>query len=167
LNIIETERLNILLLSLNDEEFILRLLNDPDWIKYIGDRKINNHEDARNYILLNIISSYEKHGFGLFLVKEKQNDISIGICGLLKRDYLDDVDIGFAFLPEYRGKGYAYESASAVINYGKESFGINKILAITQSNNLSSIKMLKKLGLEYIKNIKLPEEEKELRLFSN
>ncbi len=167
MNIIETERLNILLLSLNDEEFILRLLNDPDWIKYIGDRKINNHEDARNYILLNIISSYEKHGFGLFLVKEKQNDISIGICGLLKRDYLDDVDIGFAFLPEYRGKGYAYESASAVINYGKESFGINKILAITQSNNLSSIKMLKKLGLEYIKNIKLPEEEKELRLFSN
>jgi RimJ/RimL family protein N-acetyltransferase len=167
LNIIETERLNILLLSLNDEEFVFRLLNDPDWIKYIGDRKINNHADARNYILLNIISSYEKYGFGLFLVKEKQNDISIGICGLLKRDYLDDVDIGFAFLPEYRGKGYGYESASAVIKYGQESFGLDKILAITQSNNLNSIKMLKKLGLEYIKNIKLPEEEEELRLFGN
>ncbi|PKL82058.1 MAG: GNAT family N-acetyltransferase [Ignavibacteriae bacterium HGW-Ignavibacteriae-3] len=166
MNIIETERLAISHLSLNDSEFIFRLTNDPDWLKYIGDRGIKNHDDAGKYISDKIISSYNNHGFGLYLVKEKNSDSRIGICGLLKRDYLESVDIGFAFLPEFRGKGYAFESAAAVIEYGKDNFGLKKILAITQSNNNESIKLLNKLGLSFREKIKLPDEKEKLELFS-
>ena len=148
MKIIETERLLLSRLSTDDAAFILKLLNDPDWLKFIGDRGVRNLKDARNYILNGPVKSYNEHGFGLYLTKLKEGGVSIGICGLLKRDYLEDVDIGFAFLPQFRGKGYALESAAAVIAYGKETFGLHRIVAITQSDNISSIKILKKLGFE-------------------
>jgi RimJ/RimL family protein N-acetyltransferase len=101
----------------------------------------------------------------LFLVSEKESGKPAGICGLLKRDYLEDPDIGFAFLPEYRGKGYAIESAAGIIKYGKNNFNMSKILAITQSNNIASIKLLSKLGFNYIKDIKPPDEENYIQLY--
>ena len=165
MSIIETERLNLLKLSLEDSKFIFELLNDPDWIKYIGDRNIKNENDAEKYITDKIITSYEKFGFGLYLVKEKTSNSSIGLCGLIKRDYLDDVDLGFAFLPEYRKKGYAYEAASAVIKYAKETFGMNTLLAITSLNNTNSINLLEKLGFIFVKIFKIPGDNEELKLF--
>ena len=165
MSIIETERLNLLKLSLDDSKFIFELLNDPDWIKYIGDRNIKNENDAEKYITDKIITSYEKFGFGLYLVKEKTSNSSIGLCGLIKRDCLDDVDLGFAFLPEYRKKGYAYEAASAVIKYAKETFKLNTLLAITSLNNTNSINLLEKLGFIFVKIFKIPGDNEELKLF--
>lgn len=166
MNIIETERLTLSHLSVDNAVFIFRLTNDPDWLKYIGDRGIKNSEDAGKYISDKIITSYEKNGFGLFLVKDKINDIALGICGLLKRDYLDGADIGFAFLPEFRNKGYAFESASAVIKWGNDKIGLKKILAITQADNVDSIRLLNKLGLKFTDTIKIPDEDQKLELFS-
>ena len=163
--VIETERLKLLKLSVDDSKFIFELLNDPDWIKYIGDRNIKNENDAEKYITDKIITSYEKFGFGLYLVKEKQSNVSIGLCGLIKRDYLEEADLGFAFLPQYRKNGYAYESAFAVIKYAKETFGINTLLAITSLDNISSINLLKKLGFIFVKIFKMPGDNEELKLF--
>lgn len=134
-------------------------------MQFIGDKGVRTVEDAQNYILNGPVKSYEQFGFGLFLTKLKEGGIPIGICGLLKRDYLDDVDVGFAFLPEFRGKGYAVESASAVIAYGKRSFGLNRIVAITQSDNIKSIKVLEKIGLKFERMINLPDDDSEIKLF--
>ena len=167
MHIVETERLILQKLTLEDADFIYELVNDPDWIKYIGDRNVRNLDDARKYISDRIIKSYEQFGFGLYLVKEKETGLSTGLCGLLKRDYLNNPDIGFALLPQFRGKGYIFESASAVIEYGKKNFGIKKLSAITQTDNLSSIKALNNLGFKFSKNIKPPDEEEEINLFEN
>lgn len=141
------------------------MVNDPDWIKYIGDRNVKNIEDAEKYISERIIKSYNQYGFGLYLVIEKLSGANTGICGLLKRDYLDDPDVGFAFLPQFRGKGYTFESASAIIKYGIDNFGMNKLSAIIKWNNERSITVLMKLGFKFTQNIKLPDEDEEVNLF--
>jgi len=164
MNIIETERLLLSRLSIDDDAFILKLLNDPDWLKFIGDRGVNNLEDARNYIVKGPVKNYSEHGFGLFLTKLKDDEVPIGTCGLLKRDYLKEIDIGFAFLPQFRGKGYAVESA-AVIAYGKEAFSLSRIVAITQADNIRSIKVLKKIGFEFENTINQPEDDQEIELY--
>ncbi|AUB44101.1 Protein N-acetyltransferase, RimJ/RimL family (plasmid) [Nostoc flagelliforme CCNUN1] len=120
MRVLETERLVLRRLSVEDSEFILEILNDPLWLRFIGDKGVRTLDDAREYILKNPVAMYERFGFGLYLVELKEKSVSIGICGLIKRDSLEDVDIGFAFLPKFRGKGYAYESASAVMMYGEE-----------------------------------------------
>ena len=167
LNIIETERLILLKMSVDDSNFIYELLNGPDWIKYIGNRNINNDDDARNYISNRLLKSYEQYGFGFYLVKEKVSNASIGLCGLIKRDYLEHVDLGFAFLPNYRKNGYAYESSSAIIKYAKEKFGLNTLFAITSLDNTRSINLLEKLGFKFKNKITPPEEKEELNLFVN
>ena len=161
----ETDRLIISRISTDDAPFILTLLNDPDWLQFIGDRGVRSLEDAQKYILDGPMKSYDQFGFGLFLTKLKESDVPIGICGLLKREYLEEIDIGFAFLPQFRGKGYALESATAVIDYAKRTFGTKKIEAITQPDNIRSIKVLKKMGLEFQKTINLPDDEKQLELY--
>jgi len=118
-NVIETNRLTHRKLTLDDAEFILDLLNQPSFIQFIGDRGVRTLEDAREYLSKRLIESYERFGFGLYLTLLKEGQIPIGICGLVKRDSLDDIDIGFAFLPQYWLKGYAFESASAVLTYAK------------------------------------------------
>lgn len=165
MNILETDRLILRKLTLEDAEFIFILLNDPSFLRYIGDKGVRNLEDARDYLLNGPIDSYERHGFGLYLTKLKDRDESIGICGLLKREFLEDVDVGFAFLPQFRGKGYATESASAVLNYGRNVLGINRIVAITSPDNDASINVLKKIGLRFEKLIKFPDENSESKLF--
>src|SRR2546427_4029250 len=120
MNILETQRLVLRQLSTDDAEFIVALLNEPSFIRYIGDKGVRNLDDARQYILNGPVDSYERNGFGLYLVELKENAIPIGISGLVRRDTLPDADIGFAFLPAYWSKGYAIESATAVMTYARE-----------------------------------------------
>src|SRR6185503_18613176 len=132
---IETTRLTIRRLSADDAEFILKLLNEPSWLRFIGDKGVRTVEDARAYILNGPVEMYSRLGFGLYLVELKEEGISIGMCGLIKRDALEDVDIGFAFLPEYWGKGYAYEAAAAVMSYARSALGLKRVVAITSVDN--------------------------------
>lgn len=123
MNVLETDRLILRWLSPEDAEFILRLLNEPSWLRFIGDKGVRTIEDARAYILKGPIDMYSRLGFGLYLVELKEPAFPIGMCGFIKRDSLEDVDIGFAFLPAYWGKGYAYEAAAAVMAYGEKYLG--------------------------------------------
>jgi RimJ/RimL family protein N-acetyltransferase len=154
-------------LSGGDAEFILELLNEPSFIRNIGDRGVRTIEDAGHYILNGPVASYAQFGFGLYLVELKENEMPIGICGLLKRDSLEDVDIGFAFLPRFWSKGYAYESASAVMDYGRKVLGLARIVALTAPDNQGSIRVLEKIGLRFEKMITLHEYEGESKLFAS
>lgn len=151
--ILQTEHLTLCHLAVNDAPFIFELLNDPDFLHFIGDRGVRTPDDAKNYIQTGPVASYTKNGFGLYLVKLKEGGEPTGICGLLKRDTLDNVDIGYAFLPEFRGKGYAFESAAAVLKYAKATLGLERIVAITSPDNIASIKVLEKLGMQFEKKI--------------
>lgn len=166
LKILETDRLIVRRLSSEDAEFILRLLNEPSWLRFIGDKGVRNLEDARKYILKGPVEMYSRLGFGLYLVELKGEGIPVGICGLIKRDSLEDVDIGFAFLPKFWGQGYAYESASAVMAYGKSAFGLTRLAAITSSDNYASAKLLEKLGFNFERMVKLSDDGGEVRLFT-
>lgn len=166
MNILETDRLMLCRLSIGDAAFILELLNDAAFLQYIGDKGVRNLDDAREYILNGPINSYERHGFGLYLTKLKDGGVPIGICGLLKRESLEDADIGFAFLPQFRRKGYGFESASAVLEYGRTVQGLNRIVAVTSPDNYASIILLKKLGLRFEKMVRLSDDDRESKLFS-
>ena len=164
--ILETERLALRKLSTDDADFVLELLNEPSFLQYIGDRGVRSLEDAREYILNRLVASYERNGFGLYLVELKESSIPIGISGLVKRDALPDADIGFAFLPAYWSKGYALESAAAVMNYAREVLGLPRIVAITSLDNEASAKLLEKIGLRFERLIKLSEDAEEVKLFT-
>jgi RimJ/RimL family protein N-acetyltransferase len=164
--ILETERLTISELTTDDAEFILELLNDPSFIRFIGDKGVRSVEEARRYLLTGPVESYIQNGYGLYLVKLKDLEQSIGICGLVKRVTLADADIGFAFLPPYWSKGYAYEAASAIMAYTRERLGLKRVLGITLPENSSSIKLLKKIGLRYDRMLRLTEGEREVMLFT-
>lgn len=165
MSLLETERLTLRKLSPDDAEFILELLNEPSFIKNIGDKGVRTSLDAVRYIQNGPVASYERFGFGLYLVELKDSGIPIGICGLLKRETLQDVDVGFAFLPKFWSKGYAFESASAVMKYGRTVLGIGRIVAITAPENDGSIKVLEKIGLKLERRIRLSEGESEVKLF--
>ena len=165
MNILETDRLIVRRLSTDDAEFIFRLLNEPSWLRFIGDKGVRTVEDARAYILQGPVEMYSRLGFGLYLVALKEGGDAIGICGLIKRESLEDVDIGFAFLPEYWGRGYAFEAASAVMAYGGSVLGLKRIVAITSVDNDSSAKLLEKLGLRCEGMVKLSNDSEEVRLF--
>jgi RimJ/RimL family protein N-acetyltransferase len=164
--ILETERLRLRRLLVDDAEFILRLLNEPSFIQTIGDRGVRTIDDARAYILKGPIASYEKSGFGLWLVETKSAGLPVGICGLLKRDVLEDVDIGYALLPEFWSQGYALESASAVMSYASEKLGLKRVVAVTNADNQSSIRLLEKMGFQYERMIRLAEDAPEIKLFA-
>lgn len=166
MKIMESERLMLRPFTISDSDFIIELLNTEGWIKYIGDRNVKTTEDARNYLLNGPIKSYEINGFGLSLVELKETRAPIGMSGLLRREYLDHPDIGFAYLPNYIGKGYAYEMAKKIIQNGFDEININKIQAITLPENFSSVKLLKKLGFNYEKNFISKDTNEELSLYS-
>ncbi|MGG4452890.1 GNAT family N-acetyltransferase [Brevibacillus porteri] len=165
LKVLETDRLILRWQTAEDADFVLKLMNEPSWIQFIGDRGLRTTEDARNYILNGAVAMYESHGFGLYLVELKEGNAPIGLCGLIKRDSLEDVDIGFAFLPTYWGKGYANEAASAVLAHGKE-VGLKRIVAITNLDNTSSANLLKKIGLQDKGMITLPNATEEVKFFA-
>jgi RimJ/RimL family protein N-acetyltransferase len=166
-NLLETERLFLRKLTVEDADFIFGLVNQPSFIQNIGDKGVRTKADAIAYIQNGPMASYERLGFGLNLVVLKSGEIPIGICGLLKRESLPDVDIGFAFLPEYWSQGYGAESAAAIMHHGREVEGIGRILAITAPNNHASIKLLEKLGFKFEGMTRLSEGEAEVRLFSS
>ncbi|MGG1660262.1 GNAT family N-acetyltransferase [Brevibacillus sp. NRS-1366] len=166
MNVLETDRLILRWQTVDDAPFILTLLNDPSWLQFIGDRGVRTEEDARNYILNVSIDMYNRLGFGFFLTELKGGNVPIGICGLVKRETLEDVDIGYAFLPNYRGKGYAYEAASAVLSYGKETISLRRIVAITTEDNHASSKLLERLGLQLEGIVQLGSDPEKLKLFA-
>lgn len=163
--IIETERLRLREFDSTDGELIFELLNSQGWLKYIGSRSIATIDDAVNYIETKLQKGYRESGFGFYLVELKATGVKTGMCGLVKREGLDDVDIGFALLPQYENKGYAYESSMAVIQYAKNKLKINKLAAITMPSNLTSVKLLEKLGMKFDKKISLPGDPEELFLY--
>lgn len=165
MSIIATERLLIRQLNADDVAFILELLNEPAFIKNIADRGVRTLDDARFYIEKGPVASYERYGFGLFAVVLKDSGIPVGMCGLLKRDYWEEVDIGYAFLERYWSKGYAYESASAMMDYGRNVLKLPRIVAITSPDNESSIRVLEKIGLRFDKLVTLGHDGQESKLF--
>lgn len=164
--IIETERLNLRLLADNDAEFILDLLNQPSWLEFIGDRGVRNLEDARAYINNGPLAMIAQHGFGLYLVEIKSSNTPVGLCGLLKRESLEDVDIGFAFHPDFWGCGYAIEAAKACVDYARDAIGMDRLVAITLPTNKSSIRLLESLGMQYETDIRLGDSGELLQRFA-
>lgn len=165
--ILHTKHLSLREFNVNDSLFIIELVNSEGWLKYIGDRNIKTEEQAKNHLINGALKGYREHGYGLYLVEITKDKTPIGMCGIMKRENLENPDIGFAFLPEYIGKGYAYEIASATINYAKEKLNISTVCAITVAYNEKSIKLLERIGLNYIKTIKMADDKEELLLYSN
>lgn len=165
MKVLETDRLILRQMSVDDADFMLGLMNDPSWLRFIGDRGVRTREDARAYILKGPIDMYDRLGFGMYLTELKEEGVPIGICGLVKRDFLADVDIGFALLPAFWGQGYAYEAAAAVMERGKAVLGLKRIVAITNPENQSSIKLLEKLGFKFDRMIRATADGPEIRLF--
>ena len=164
-NVLETERLNLRQLSTGDAAFMLELLNEPSFLRNIGDKGVRTIDDAVQFIVEGPLASYNRLGFGMWLVELKDAKTPIGICGLVKRDALPDVDIGYAFLPQFRLLGYAYESASAVMDYAKNVVGLKRLVAITNPDNAASIKVLGRVGLKFERMIRLSEDAPEIMLF--
>ena len=165
--ILKTERLALREFTTSDAEFIIQLLNSPGWLEFIGDRNVRNDEEAVNYLLNGPIKSYAENGFGLSMVETRGDKIPIGMCGIIKRSHMEHPDIGFAFLPGFTGKGFAYEIAKATMDYAKDVLNIPTVLAVTVPSNERSIKLLEKIGLIYKKSMTFPDDTEELMLFSN
>jgi RimJ/RimL family protein N-acetyltransferase len=164
--VLETERLALFRLTPDDAPFIVELLNDPSFLRYIGDRGVRTPDAARRYIETGPTASYERFGFGLYRVALKATGEPIGICGLLKRDTLPDADVGFALLPRFRGRGYAFEAASAVLASAHEAHGLDRVLAITALDNDISITLLGKLGFRFERRTRLSDGAAELNVFA-
>ena len=163
----ETSRLIIRQFTIDDAPFIFRLLNTEIWLTYIGDRNIRGLDDARNYLVNGPLASYGRFGFGLYLVALKDEQTPVGMTGLIKRSGLEEVDIGFAFLPEYTGRGYAFEAASAVKDYALTTLKLPRVAAITTEKNLPAITLLEKIGLHHEKMVQLPGNSTEFMYFVN
>jgi [ribosomal protein S5]-alanine N-acetyltransferase len=164
--VLQTDRLTLRKLSVEDAPFIFELVNDPAFLRFIGDKGVRTLDEARDYILQGPVDSYERLGFGLYLVELKESPKAIGMCGLIKREVLEDVDIGYAFLPEFRGKGYAFEAAAAVMAFGKSEFALPRIIAVVSAENHGSIRVLEKLGLRFERMVRLFEGDEEIKLFT-
>ncbi len=162
----ESERLTLRHLEEEDAPFVLRQVNEPSWIRFIGDRGVRNLDDARRYVRDGPQASYARNGFGLWCVVEKASGEPMGICGFVRRDALPEPDVGFAFLPEAWGKGYATESARTAIALGRARHGLRRILAITTEDNSASRRVLSRLGFAPAGTTRLPGEERELLLFA-
>ncbi len=162
----DTPRLRLRHLRLEDAAFILGLLNEPEFIRNIGDRGIRTVEGARGYISSDTVSGYHKSGLGLYLIELKEDGTAIGVCGLLKRDYLQDVDVGFALSQAFFGRGYALEAAQAMMRRGREVLGFDRIVAITSPGNHASIRLLRRLGLQFERTLRAPEVDRETSLFT-
>jgi RimJ/RimL family protein N-acetyltransferase len=154
--VLETARLFLRRVEKSDAGLFLELLNDPAFIRYVADRGVRTTEDAVAYIEEKILPSFTKFGFGFYVAEQKETGQSIGICGLIKRDTLDDVDVGFSILRKFWGQGFATEAAAAVIEYGRSELRLPRVVAIASAENTNSINVLKKLGLHFEKTIQLP-----------
>ena len=164
--ILETERLALRWFTPEDAPLILHLLNDPLFLRFVGDKNVRTLDDARQYLRHGPLASYARHGFGLCHVSLKAAGTPIGMCGLLKRDTLEDVDVGFAYLPQFGGQGYATEAARAMLHYGRTGLGLKRIVAITAPDNAGSIRVLKKIGLHHTSTLQVPGYHTDSLLFT-
>lgn len=165
--LLETERLTLREITTDDAEFLLGLLNEPSFVQNIGDKKVRTIADARIYALNGPIASYKQHGFGLYLVSLKEKGEPIGICGLVKRDSLPDADIGYAFLPAFWRKGYALEATTAIKQHAFTVLGHPQLLAIVNPENVSSIRVLEKIGLKFKRMVRMSDDAPEICLYSS
>ncbi len=152
----ETHRLRLRWATASDAEFILELVNDPDWLRFIGDRGVQDLDAARVFIEERLVASYHEHGYGLYLTERREDGVPIGICGLVRREGLDGPDVGFAFLRAYRSLGFAYEAAAATLEFAGDDLGLERIFAVTEPDNHSSIRLLTRLGLRSTGMVRLP-----------
>jgi len=165
-NICETRRVVVRPLTLDDAPFIWELLNDPDFIANIGDRGVRTVDDACGYLTRGPMAMYARLGFGLWCVELRATQTPIGICGLLQRDWLDDMDLGFAFLPAFRGTGYAFEAASAVLAYALDTLAASRVTAIVSPHNTKSVVLLGRLGMEPCGMVRAPDATQDVQLFA-
>jgi RimJ/RimL family protein N-acetyltransferase len=163
---IDTSRLILQQSNIKDAAFFLELLNTTKWLLYIGDRNVHSIKDAEKYITERMLPQFNELGYGNYTVIRKTDGIKIGSCGLYNREGVDGVDIGFAFLPTYESLGYAFESAQALLNISKNKLKLSKISALTTEENLQSQRLIEKLGLKFIKKIKIPNDSETLRLYT-
>lgn len=161
-HLFETERLLLEPVKNDDAAFILELYNSPNFLKFIGDRKLRSVKDAENYIKDRFLPHVEKNGFGSFVILTKSDQVKIGNVGIYVREGLDAPDIGFSFLPEYEGKGYGYEASRKLMETAFTEFGLKKISAITSKDNIASQKLIEKLGLQYQSVVRLPDDDEDL-----
>ena len=164
--IVETKRLILREITVEDAEFVLRLVNEPSFVSNIGDKGLKNLHDAERFILEGYWTNQERSGYGMFLVELKCGRDPIGGCGLLYRKVLDVTDIGFAFLPKYWNRGFAYEAAEAILKYGHSTLEVNKIVGLTSKDNHRSINLLKKLGMDFEKSVKMSDDDSGTVLYS-
>ena len=163
--ILATARLTLRLLTPADAPFILELLNQPSWIRNIGDRGVRTEAGAVGYIQNGPLASYAKHGFGLWCVERSADGVPLGLCGLLKREYLDEADIGFAYLERFQGQGYGMEAAAATLAYARATLGVDRLAAVVNPANAGSIRILEKLGMTYRRPILMPGESEPIALY--
>ena len=166
MSVLTTTRLTLAPLSVDDAPFMLELLNDPTWLRFIGDRGVRTIEQARTYIENGSIQSFVRHGFGSFLVRLTATGTPLGVCGLYQRDYLPGPDVGFAFLPSHTGQGYAHEATAAIMAHGRTALHLNRFLAICSPDNAASVKLLGNLGLRFDRTIRAPGGNEDLSLFT-
>jgi RimJ/RimL family protein N-acetyltransferase len=162
---LETERLSLRRFVFDDAPFVVELLNQPSFLRNIGDRGVRDVDDAHRYLREGPMAMYEKYGFGLWRVSRRSDDAFVGMCGLLKRDVLPDVDVGYAFLPEHWGRGYAFEAANATVELGARKFGLTRIIGVVSDHNAASIRVLEKLGMTFERMYPMRPDEPEVRLY--
>jgi len=166
MTILETERLILRELQPDDAPFMLELLNEPSYILNIADRGVRDLDGARRYLEDRWRASYRQHGFGLWVVVERSSGMATGLCGLVRRDGLEDVDIGYAFLPAFWGRGYAIESALGVKAHARDVVGLTRLVAIVVPSNLPSVRVLERLGMSVERTLRLPGECTDLALYA-
>jgi RimJ/RimL family protein N-acetyltransferase len=162
---LETARLTLRRLDFGDAAFLVGLLNQPSFLANIGDRGVRNVEDAHRYLREGPMAMYEKHGFGLWHVARRADGVAMGMCGLLRRDFLPDVDLGYAFLPEHWGQGYAFEAADATLRHAATKFGLSRVIGVVSENNTASIRVLEKLGMSFERMVSMRPDEPDVRLY--
>jgi len=164
--IVETPRLRLRKLTVDDAEFVFRLVNEPSFLSNIGDKGVKNLDGARQFILEGPWTCQKRRGYGQFLVELKEGGVPIGVCGLVYRESLDETDVGFALLPEYWKRGFAYEAADAMLQYGHSTLGIDRIVGLTSEENLASISVLEKLGMNFERIVKMSDDDPGTVLYS-
>lgn len=163
--ILKTQRLRLRQFSLDDADFMLRLLNEPGWLRFIGDRGVTNLVQAQNYLQNGALENYRRLGFGFYAILTNDSIVPIGMCGLTKRDYLDAPDLGFALLAQYEGQGLAFEAAAACLQFAQHELQLSRVLATTRLDNERSAKLLEKLGMRFKENILHPDGDRYLKLY--
>jgi RimJ/RimL family protein N-acetyltransferase len=161
-----TTRLTLREIDTADAPFILTLVNDPAWLRFIGDKNVRTQSDARRYIEAGPAAMYAQRGFGLWLAERREDGVPIGMCGLIKRDALPDIDLGFAFLPAFRGNGYAFEAAQAAVDFAWRRLGLRRVVAITAPDNDDSVRLLERLGFRFERMLRLADDAQAVRLYA-